>query len=81
VTVPPTPTPTVAAAPKMMNAPGFGPPGTAGGTGGPCKCVDLGSELRYSGRGPGIVGNSIVQPPATAPGPNTIPTASRIVRK
>ncbi|HTY89743.1 MAG TPA: hypothetical protein VMC84_01055 [Methanocella sp.] len=50
------------------------------GTVGTSKAVALSDDKRYAGRGPGLVGTTIVQTPASAPGPNARPTAFVICR-
>lgn len=82
VTVPPSPTPvpTPGVRASSIDIPYAGGKKTAGGTTGQCACISLANDLRYAGRGPGLVGTTIVQTPASAPGPNSKPTASRVVR-
>jgi len=46
------------------------------GTGGQCLCVPLSSELRYAGRGPGLVNGQKVERPASAPAPFARPVAA-----
>ncbi|BAI60815.1 hypothetical protein MCP_0743 [Methanocella paludicola SANAE] len=83
VTVPPTPTPTARpAAGVAASSVSIPYTGTTGrGTIGQCGCVALASDNRYAGRGPGLVGTTIVNPPSSAPGPNSRPTAFVIVRR
>lgn len=80
VTVPPTATPTAAAQPQKVRMAGMGSPRMPSGTVGTCACVDLASDMRYAGRGPGIVGGTLVERPASAPEPNARPVATQIRR-
>jgi hypothetical protein len=80
VTVPPTVTPTAAAQPQKVRMAGMGSPRMPSGTVGTCACVDLASDMRYAGRGPGIVGGTLVERPASAPEPNARPVATQIRR-
>ncbi len=82
VTVPspiPTPRPATGVAASSIDIPYKGVTGR--GTIGQCACVALASDNRYAGRGPGLVGTTIVNPPSSAPGPNSRPTAFVIVRR
>ncbi len=83
VTVPqPSPTPrpaTGGVAASSVSIPYTGVTGR--GTIGQCSCVALASDNRYAGRGPGLVGTTIVNPPSSAPGPNAVPRAFVIVRR
>jgi hypothetical protein len=47
---------------------------------GSCGCVPLYSDLRYAGRGPGMVDGMKVYPPTSAPGPNASPVAKPVAR-
>lgn len=82
VTVPPTPTPRPTATGVTASSVSIPYTGMTGrGTIGQCSCVALASDERYAGRGPGLVGTTIVNPPSSAPGPNSRPTAFVIVRR
>jgi len=80
--IPPTPTPAPrAGSPASAVTIPYANGGKSGrGTTGVCSCVALSDDARYAGRGPGLFGSTLIQTPASAPGPNARPVAFVVCR-